>query len=91
MENKLLLSSLMVSPTANFRKSVRHSGKGWVDSGDARVWTQRAVLPSILCRVLCAIHHGRCTGRAWLHGQMAMSFGSRQGVLCPEPTRPRAA
>lgn len=67
MKNKLLLIILDGVPDRNFRRLFGNL-EGWVDSGDARVWTQRAVLPSISAACYASIHTGvapaehGCTG-----------------------------
>ena len=67
MKNKLLLIILDGVPYRNFRRLFGNL-EGWVDSGDARVWTQRAVLPSISAACYASIHTGvapaehGCTG-----------------------------
>ncbi|MGR3704388.1 alkaline phosphatase family protein, partial [Sulfitobacter sp.] len=67
MKNKLLLIILDGVPHRNFRRLFGNL-EGWVDSGDARVWTQRAVLPSISASCYASIHTGvapaehGCTG-----------------------------
>ena len=67
MRNKLLLIILDGVPYRNFRRLFGNL-EGWVDSGDARVWTQRSVLPSISASCYASIHTGvapaehGCTG-----------------------------
>ena len=67
MDKKLLLIILDGVPYRNFRRLFGNL-EGWVDSGDARVWTQRAVLPSISASCYASIHTGvtpaehGCTG-----------------------------
>lgn len=67
MKNKLLLIILDGVPYRNFRRLFGNL-EGWVDSGEARVWTQRAVLPSISAACYASIHTGvapaehGCTG-----------------------------
>ena len=67
MKKKLLLIILDGVPHRNFRRLFGNL-EGWVDSGDARVWTQRAVLPSISASCYASIHTGvapsehGCTG-----------------------------
>ena len=67
MKNKLLLIILDGVPYRNFRRLFGNL-EGWVDSGEARVWTQRAVLPSISAPCYASIHTGvapaehGCTG-----------------------------
>ena len=67
MKNKLLLIILDGVPYRNFRRLFGNL-EGWVDSGEARVWTQRAVLPSISASCYASIHTGvapaehGCTG-----------------------------
>ena len=67
MKNKLLLIILDGVPYRNFRRLFGNL-EGWVDSGEARVWTQRAVLPSISAVCYASIHTGvapaehGCTG-----------------------------
>ena len=67
MKNKLLLIILDGVPYRNFRRLFGNL-EGWVDSGEARVWTQRAVLQSISASCYASIHTGvapaehGCTG-----------------------------
>jgi predicted AlkP superfamily pyrophosphatase or phosphodiesterase len=67
MDNKLLLIILDGVPYRNFRRLFGNL-EGWVDSGDARVWKHRAVLPSISASCYASIHTGvapaehGCTG-----------------------------
>ncbi|MCE8009316.1 alkaline phosphatase family protein [Aestuariivita sp.] len=67
MDAKLLLIILDGVPHRNFRRLFGNL-EGWVDSGDARVWTHRAVLPSISASCYASIHTGvtpaehGCTG-----------------------------
>lgn len=67
MENKLLLIILDGVPYRNFRRLFGNL-EGWVQSGDARVWTHRAALPSISASCYATIHTGvtpqvhGCTG-----------------------------
>ena len=67
MKNKLLLIILDGVPYRNFRRLFGNL-EGWVDSGEARVWTQRAGLPSISASCYASIHTGvapaehGCTG-----------------------------
>ncbi|MEP5730655.1 MAG: alkaline phosphatase family protein [Sulfitobacter sp.] len=67
MDNKLLLIILDGVPYRNFRKLFGNL-EGWVDSGDARVWKHRAVIPSISASCYASIHTGvppsehGCTG-----------------------------
>ncbi len=67
MDHKLLLIILDGVPYRNFRRLFGNL-EGWVDSGEARVWTQRAVLPSISASCYASIHTGvapaehGCTG-----------------------------
>lgn len=67
MDNKLLLIILDGVPWRNFRRLFGNL-EGWVDSGDARVWKLRAVLPSISASCYASIHTGvapaehGCTG-----------------------------
>ncbi|WP_291728751.1 alkaline phosphatase family protein [Leisingera sp. F5] len=69
MDNKLLLIILDGVPWRNFRRLFGNL-EGWVDSGDARVWKLRAVLPSISASCYASIHTGvapavhGCTGNA---------------------------
>jgi len=67
MDNKLLLIILDGVPYRNWRRLFGNL-EGWVESGDARVWKHRAVLPSISASCYASIHtvvtpqvHG-CTG-----------------------------
>ncbi|MDK3073643.1 alkaline phosphatase family protein [Sedimentitalea sp. JM2-8] len=57
MQNKLLLILLDGVPERNFRRLFGNL-EGWVRSGDARVWTHRAVLPSISASCYASIHTG---------------------------------
>lgn len=57
MENKLLLIILDGVPWRNWRRLFGNL-EGWVDSGDARVWKTRAVLPSISASCYASIHTG---------------------------------
>jgi predicted AlkP superfamily pyrophosphatase or phosphodiesterase len=67
MDAKLLLIILDGVPERNFRRLFGNL-EGWVASGDARVWTHRAVLPSISASCYASIHTGvspqvhGCTG-----------------------------
>ncbi|WP_083099580.1 alkaline phosphatase family protein [Pseudophaeobacter leonis] len=67
MDNKVLLIILDGVPWRNFRRLFGNL-EGWVDSGDARVWKLRAVLPSISASCYASIHTGvapaehGCTG-----------------------------
>ncbi|MFK7837865.1 MAG: alkaline phosphatase family protein [Sulfitobacter sp.] len=67
MDNKLLLIILDGVPYRNFRRLFGNL-EGWVDSGDARVWKHRAVIPSISASCYGSIHTGvapaehGCTG-----------------------------
>ncbi len=67
MDNKLLLIILDGVPWRNFRRLFGNL-EGWVDSGDARVWKHRAVLPPISASCYASIHTGvspqvhGCTG-----------------------------
>lgn len=67
MENKLLLIVLDGVPYRNFRRLFGNL-EGWVASGQARVWTHRAILPSISASCYASIHTGvspqlhGCTG-----------------------------
>lgn len=67
MDSKLLLIILDGVPYRNFRRLFGNL-EGWVDSGDARVWTHRAALPSISASCYATIHTGvtaaehGCTG-----------------------------
>ncbi len=67
MQNKLLLIILDGVPYRNFRRLFGNL-EGWVQSGEARVWTHRAVLPSISASCYASIHTGvspqvhGCTG-----------------------------
>lgn len=67
MDNKLLLIILDGVPYRNFRRLFGNL-EGWVDSGEARVWKHRAVLPSISASCYASIHTGvspqehGCTG-----------------------------
>ena len=67
MEKKLLLIILDGVPYRNWRRLFGNL-EGWVDSGDAQVWTHRAVLPSISASCYASLHTGvspqvhGCTG-----------------------------
>ncbi len=67
MKSKLLLIILDGVPYRNWRRLFGNL-EGWVDSGDARVWKVRAVLPSISASCYASIHTGvapavhGCTG-----------------------------
>lgn len=67
MKNKLLLIILDGVPWRNWRRLFGNL-EGWVDSGEARVWKIRAVLPSISASCYASIHTGvapaehGCTG-----------------------------
>ncbi|MDF1728123.1 MAG: alkaline phosphatase family protein [Sulfitobacter sp.] len=67
MDRKLLLIILDGVPYRNFRRLFGNL-EGWVDSGAARVWKHRAVLPSISASCYASIHTGvapaehGCTG-----------------------------
>ena len=67
MNTKLLLIIIDGVPYRNFRRLFGNL-EGWVDSGDARVWKQRSVLPSISAPCYASIHTGvapaqhGCTG-----------------------------
>lgn len=67
MNGKLLLIILDGVPWRNFRRLFGNL-EGWVDSGEARVWKHRAVLPSISASCYASIHTGvspqehGCTG-----------------------------
>lgn len=67
MDTKLLLIILDGIPYRNWRRLFGNL-EGWVDSGEARVWTHRAVLPSISASCYASIHTGvtpaehGCTG-----------------------------
>lgn len=67
MNNKLLLIILDGVPYRNFRRLFGNL-EGWVESGDARVWKHRAVLPSISASCYASLHTGvspqvhGCTG-----------------------------
>lgn len=69
MRTKLLLILLDGVPLRNFRRLFGNL-EGWVQSGEARVWTHRAVLPSISASCYASIHTGvppqvhGCTGNA---------------------------
>ena len=57
MKNKLLLIILDGVPWRNWRRLFGNL-EGWVDSGDARVWKIRSVLPSISASCYASIHTG---------------------------------
>ena len=67
MENKLLLIILDGVPYANWRRLFGNL-EGWVQSGEARVWRMRSVLPSTSASCYASIHTGTpsqvhgCTG-----------------------------
>ena len=67
MDRKLLLILLDGVPYRNFRRLFGNL-EGWVDSGDARVWRHRSVLPSMSASCYASIHTGvppathGCTG-----------------------------
>ena len=67
MQNKLLLIIIDGVPYRNWRRLFGNL-EGWVDSGHARVWKHRAVLPSISASCYASIHTGvapaehGCTG-----------------------------
>lgn len=67
MKRKVLLIILDGVPLRNFRRLFGNL-EGWVDSGAARVWTHRAVLPSTSATCYASIHTGvspqehGCTG-----------------------------
>ena len=67
MTTKLLLIIIDGVPYHNWRRLFGNL-EGWVDSGDARVWTHRAVLPSTSASCYASIHTGvspqvhGCTG-----------------------------
>ncbi len=67
MTPKLLLIILDGVPWRNFRRLFGNL-EGWVDSGDARVWKMRSVLPSTSASCYASIHTGvapaehGCTG-----------------------------
>lgn len=67
MKRKLLLIILDGVPWRNWR-SLFGNLEGWVDSGEARVWRMRSVLPSISASCYASIHTGvtpqehGCTG-----------------------------
>ncbi len=57
MDKKILLIILDGVPWRNFRRLFGNL-EGWVDSGEARVWKLRAVLPSISASCYASIHTG---------------------------------
>ncbi len=67
METGLLLIVLDGVPWRNFRRLFGNL-EGWVDSGEARVWKHRSVLPSISASCYASLHTGvtpqehGCTG-----------------------------
>ncbi|KUP94287.1 alkaline phosphatase family protein [Tritonibacter horizontis] len=67
MDRKLLLIILDGVPYRNFRRLFGNL-EGWVQSGEARIWKHRAVLPSISASCYASIHTGvspqvhGCTG-----------------------------
>lgn len=69
MKTKLLLILLDGVPYRNFRRLFGNL-EGWVDSGAARVWTHRSVVPSISASCYASIHTGvtpaehGCTGNS---------------------------
>ncbi|MGC3936175.1 alkaline phosphatase family protein [Roseobacter sp. EG26] len=72
MGNKLLLIILDGVPWRNWRRLFGNL-EGWVDSGDARVWKLRSVLPSTSASCYASIHTGvapaehGCTGNHDVH------------------------
>ena len=91
MKNKLLLIILDGVPYRNFRRLFGNL-EGWVDSGEARVWTQRAVLPSISASCYASIHTGvapaehGCTGNGNVfrlkHKDVFAQTRAAGGVVC---------
>ncbi|MFT6459237.1 alkaline phosphatase family protein [Pseudophaeobacter arcticus] len=67
MNTKILLIILDGVPYRNFRRLFGNL-EGWVDSGEARVWKLRSILPSISASCYASIHTGvtpaehGCTG-----------------------------
>ena len=67
MDRKLLLIILDGVPWRNWRRLFGNL-EGWVDSGEARVWKHRSVLPSVSASCYASIHTGvtpqvhGCTG-----------------------------
>lgn len=67
MKNKLLLIILDGVPWRNWRRLFGNL-EGWVETGEARVWKHRSVLPSISASCYASIHTGvspqehGCTG-----------------------------
>ncbi|MEM7301688.1 MAG: alkaline phosphatase family protein [Pseudomonadota bacterium] len=57
LSNKLLLIVLDGVPWRNFRKFFGNL-EGWVESGEARVWRMKAVLPSTSASCYASIHTG---------------------------------
>ena len=57
MDRKLLLIILDGVPLRNFRRLFGNL-EGWVDSGEAQRWVNRAVLPSISASCYASIHTG---------------------------------
>ncbi|GHD20071.1 alkaline phosphatase family protein [Tianweitania populi] len=57
LNNKLLLIILDGLPWRNWRRFMGNL-EGWVQSGDARVWKMRSVLPSISACCYASIHTG---------------------------------
>ena len=57
LKAKLLLIIIDGVPTRNFRRLFGNL-EGWVENGDARVWTMRSVLPSISGPCYASIHTG---------------------------------
>ncbi len=57
MDRKLLLIILDGVPWRNFRRLFGNL-EGWVDSGEARVWKLRSVLPSTSASCYASIHTG---------------------------------
>jgi len=57
LKNKILLIIIDGQPWRNARRYMGNL-EGWVQSGDARVWKMRAVLPSISAPCYASIHTG---------------------------------
>ena len=100
MDNKLLLIILDGIPYRNWRRLFGNL-EGWVDSGEARVWKIRSVLPSISASCYASIHTGvapaehGCTGNGNVFRLSQPDvFGQVRaggGVACRAPKRCKQA
>ena len=89
MDRKLLLIILDGVPWRNWRRLFGNL-EGWVDSGEARVWKLRSVLPSISASCYASIHTGvapaehGCTGNGNVfrlkHGDVFSQVRAAGGV-----------